>query len=63
MRTTALSRLNKIEDALAPRPKRRQMFIWDDHSPGCVEREFAKRVQEGSAEPGDEVIAVGWRRC
>jgi hypothetical protein len=35
-------------------------FHLGNHKPGRVEREFARRVKEGSASPEDEIMAVSW---
>jgi hypothetical protein len=49
-------RLDRLEEHYTPR----QVIIWDNHKPGCVEREFARRVSEGSASPEDEIMAISW---
>jgi hypothetical protein len=51
-------RLEKPEEV--SEPKGRLVFIWDNHKPGCVEREFARRISEGSASPEDEIVAISW---
>jgi len=52
-------RLDRLEERCAPR----QVIIWDDHSPGCVEREFARRISERSASPQDEIMAISWEEA
>jgi hypothetical protein len=52
-------RLDRLEERYTPR----QIIIWNDHSPGCVEREFARRIKEGSASPQDEIHAISWEEA
>jgi hypothetical protein len=49
-------RLERLEE----RYTRGQIFVWNDYTPGCVEREFARRIREGTADPQDEIISIGW---
>jgi len=49
-------RIELLERRYAPR----QVFVWDDRSPGCVERTFAKLIKNGSARPEDEIVQIRW---
>jgi hypothetical protein len=53
-------RLDRLEDALAP--KGRTVFIWDNHEPGCVEREKGRLIAAGSVGPQDRIVAIGWQQ-
>jgi hypothetical protein len=52
-------RLERLEERYVPR----RVIIWDDRSPGRVQREFARRVNEGSASPHDEIMAISWEEA
>jgi len=52
-------RLDKLE---ASQPKGRVVHIWDDHKPGCVEREKARLTANGSLRPEDETVVYCWQR-
>jgi hypothetical protein len=60
MATNHDRRLDRLEDAVAP--KGRTVFIWDDYKPGCVEREIARRIEEGSIGPHDEIVRFGFEK-
>jgi hypothetical protein len=53
-------RLNRLEDMSAP--KRRTVFIWDDHKPGGVEQKKARLIEAGSIDQHDQVVVIGWER-
>jgi hypothetical protein len=52
-------RLDRLEEALAPRA--RTVCIWDNHKPGCVEREKARLVEAGALKPCDEIVVYRWQ--
>jgi hypothetical protein len=53
-------RLGRLEEISAP--KGRTVFIWDNHKPGCVEREKARLIEAGSVKPQDRFISIGWEK-
>lgn len=53
-------RLDKLEEV--SRPSGRAVFIWDNHKPGCVEREKARLISNGSIGPQDRIVTIGWRQ-
>jgi len=59
MKSSITGRLDKLEKAIAP--ARRRHFIWDDGTPGVVEREIAARIASGQAKEGDLFIRTGWK--
>jgi hypothetical protein len=59
MKPSSIGRLDKIEKTLVA--ERRRIFIWDDGTPGVVEREIAVRIASGQAKEGDLFIRTGWK--
>ena len=53
-------RLDKLEEV--SQPKGRVVHIWDDHTPGCVEREKARLIENESLRPEDEIVVYCWQR-
>lgn len=53
------SRLDKLEPALTP--EQRHLLVWDDQTPGCVERKTTQLIANGSATSQDRITSVGWQ--
>jgi hypothetical protein len=53
-------RLDKLEEV--SRPKGGVVRIWDNHTPGCVERQKARLIASGSLGPEDEIVVYCWQR-
>jgi hypothetical protein len=51
-------RLDRLEEMSAL--DGRTIFIWDDRSSGCVEREKAERIRAGSTRSEDRFISTDW---
>jgi hypothetical protein len=58
MATNHDRRLGRLEEISAP--KGRTVFIWDNHKPGCVEREKARLIGSGSVKPHDQYCILRW---
>ncbi len=53
-------RLDKLE--VVSRPNGRVVFIWDTRKPGCVAREKARLIADGSIGPQDHIVTIGWQQ-
>jgi hypothetical protein len=58
MATSHNRRLDKLEEV--SRPKGRVVFIWNNHKPGCVEREKERLTETGSLSPQHRIVTIGW---